>query len=418
MSDWRDAFVPEPGGDWPPLEAAPIFVTETAPEIMALAEPDENGDLLGPLVRASARTIIVGDTGHGKTSLALAMLAAVLSGETLLEHTGAGRGPALVVDLEQGLRSIKRGLREARLDDRTDLHYLRVPDGLALDRDLAQLAALEATLADLMPSVVLLDPYYKAHRADDPNAERPIIDLFRQLDGLRARYGFALILPAHPRKEAAGSVGARKLTIHDVAGSGAATRGAEIVIGLERLGHGFGRLRYLKDRDGDLPVGEAVTLVYSKEDGFRLDPREQSSEAEIERAVLAKPRGWMTVSEWARELGVRDGSVRGVLKSLAAPERGEVAFLVGAVGQNRQAHCYGTSPECFERVRELQSDIFSEGRPEIPADPRPSGRPPEARGGSAGRPALPLGRGSNGPTPPSAPGRAEPRPDGFDEGTF
>lgn len=41
------------------------------------------------------------------------------------------------------------------------------------------------------------------------------------------------LLPAHPRKDIAGRDGARKLTLHDVAGSGAIVRGAEVLLGLE-----------------------------------------------------------------------------------------------------------------------------------------------------------------------------------------
>src|SRR5438093_1458953 len=89
------------------------------------------------------------------------------------------------------------------------------------------------------PEIIgLPDPIYKAHRGA-ANEERPIVDLMRILDALRAKFGFALIMPAHPRKDVVASNGARKLTLHDVAGSGAITRGAEIVLGLERLSHGY-----------------------------------------------------------------------------------------------------------------------------------------------------------------------------------
>ena len=122
----------------------------------------------------------------------------------------------------------------------------------------------------------------------------------RVLDALRAEFGFALILPAHPRKDVVSSNGARKLTLHDVAGSGAITRGAELVLGLERLSHGYARLRILKDRDGDLPVGEALPLIFERGHGFRLDPKEEQTADDLEQRILNDTGGWRTVKEWAR----------------------------------------------------------------------------------------------------------------------
>ena len=50
----------------------------------------------------------------------------------LHEFTGSGVGRALVLDAEQGAKSLKRRLREAELDKRDDVDVIRVPDGLAI----------------------------------------------------------------------------------------------------------------------------------------------------------------------------------------------------------------------------------------------------------------------------------------------
>jgi hypothetical protein len=316
----------------------------SARSFSALPEPDRSGQLLGPLVVRGFRTIVVAETGHGKTTLTLQMLAGIVTGAHVLGHAGAGVGPVLVVDLEQGRRSIKRGLREAALEDREDVLVASAPDGLALDADLGHRQALEQLVEERRPAAVALDPYYKAHRADDPNAERPVVELMRYLDGLRARYGFALLLPAHPRKDAPGRNAPRKLRLDDVAGSGAVVRGAEVILGLERLGHGAARLRILKDREGDLPVGEAWSLLFERGSGFRLDPREAVAEDAIEEQIVSDvARGALrTVPEWATELHLRESRTRKILDRLA--EAGHVKVVVGPPGRSSRARCYGSPP--------------------------------------------------------------------------
>jgi AAA domain-containing protein len=319
----------------------PLFSVRTAREMCAMPETHEQDLLLGPLVVRRQRTIIVADTGHGKTTLANQLASATLTGASALGYAGAAVGPLLIVDLEQGLRSIKRVLRETNLADREDVLYLAVPDGIALDGDEQQRDELEQIIAAHRPAVLILDPYYKAHRGD-ANDERAVVDLMRFLDSLRAEYEFALILPAHPRKDAS-SNGTRKLTLHDVAGSGAVVRGAELVIAIERLSHGYARLRILKDRDGDLPVGEAWPLIFERGEGFKLDPKEERTAEELEQHVLEDESGeWRTVKEWATYLGIREKRARELLERLAETEH--VDFVVGPAGRSPKAHCYRTAP--------------------------------------------------------------------------
>ena len=321
-------------------------------DFLAIPEPPEGYELLGPLVCRGYRTIIVGDTGHGKTSLAFQMLRAIVAGEDCLGQVGAGISPVLIVDLEQGVRSIQRGLRESGLADHPGQAFLTtVPDGLALDQSPEDYAALEQVIASLHPAVVLLDPYYKAHRAEDPNQERPIIDLMRSLDALRAAYGFALILPAHPRKPDTTQRGARRLTIHDVAGSGAATRGAEVVLGIERLGHGSARLRWLKDRDGDSEVGSALPLLYTKERGFWVNTESVETDEGAMAKLLAGPKDtWLTTREWAKEVDVRHTRVKALLEAMAADDSQPVYFMLGPPGRQVSAKCYGVFPEPPEHL--------------------------------------------------------------------
>jgi hypothetical protein len=327
-----------------PSEGEYRLLVRSAPEVMSLPEPDASSVLLGPFVFQGARTIVVGDTGHGKTSFALQMLATILHGDEMLGYRGAGRGPVMVVDLEQGIRSIKRGLRESQLAEDDGCLHVSVPDGLALDQDADHVRALATACAEHAPIAVLLDPYYKAHRADEPNAARPVIDLMRILDALRTVFGFALILPAHPRKDVAGARdGARKLSLHDVAGSGALTWGVETVLAVERMGHGYARLRYLKDRDGDLPIGDSIGMLYDKATGFHLDPRSTETDEGVETLIGETEFGWATTREWAKQIKATHVRVKTILEAMAT--RGLIAYAVGPDGRSAKAKCYSTRQE-------------------------------------------------------------------------
>jgi hypothetical protein len=327
---YGDNGQPDDGFTLEPITAAELCATED----------DAIPALLGPLVQVAGRTIIVGDTGEGKTTLSFQLVRAILSGDAFLEWAGVGEGRALIVDLEQGRRSVKRGLRDAQLHEREDVDMLLVPDGLALDQNPAHTNELERLIAENGYTVVVLDPFYKAHQADEPNAERPIVDLMRILDRLRTTYRFALILPAHPRKQIAGTNGPRKLTIHDVAGSGAITRGAEIVLGIERVANGVSRLRFLKDRDADLPTGEAYGLLFSKEEGFRRDPKDfEMPERDLEVDILnVGDNEWRTLTEWRKEIRANQGQTHIAL--MALEESGKMDYEVGPKGRSRTAKCW------------------------------------------------------------------------------
>lgn len=319
------------------------IAVRTAREILDLPEPPESDMLLGPFVVKGFRTVIVGDTGHGKTTLSMQMASAILKGGICLDEQGAAAGPVLVIDLEQGTRSIKRLIRENNLGDRDDLLYAAVPDGLELDTNDKHKTELERVIVGYGPVMVILDPYYKAHRADS-NEERAIVDLMRFLDEMRTAYGFNLTLPAHPRKphpsQATGA--ARVLTLGDVFGSSAVTRGSEMVLAIERVNHGFARLRYLKDRDFDLPIGEFLSLTYSKDSGFAVHHKEEEDTARVVQQLLASDHEWRTAKEWATHLSVRPATIGPILRDLAETSR--INYMVGPPGRSRSAKCYSTVP--------------------------------------------------------------------------
>jgi RecA-family ATPase len=268
--------------------------------VCELPDPDENEQVCGPPVVREQRIVIGAHTGHGKTSLALQMVRAVVTGERFLDWQGCG-GRALVIDVEQGLRTVKRRLREAGLAESDLVDYVRVPDGLELNCNPSHIAEIQRILTANQYVLVHMDPFYKLH-VGDSNAEREVTDLMRQLDAWRSEYHFALSLAGHCRKPPQGA----KFTMHEFFGSSAYLRGAEVVVGLQRLSDGYGRLHFFKDRDGDgPPIDTHWGLIFSREDGFRRDPSDGAPKRTAKTAVydLLTQGGLMTEKELASASG-------------------------------------------------------------------------------------------------------------------
>jgi len=288
----------------------------TAQDLCAQPDPDRSGELLGPLVVEGYRLLIGGHTGEGKTTLALAFLAAILDGREMLGFTGRGGVRALLLDAEQGAKSLKRRLRETGLDAADRLDVIRVPDGLPTYADPRHVAEFDRILRAGEYSVVVADPLYKLH-AGDSNAEREAVDLMRHFDAWRDELGFALALPIHCRKP----LPQQKFSIHDLFGSSAYVRGAEVVLGLQRVRDGYSKLHFLKDRDGDLPIGEKWGLLFDREEGFRRDPddgeKKQTAADRIQELLEADSEG-LTQDKLQEISGYKERTVRDALRNLGA----------------------------------------------------------------------------------------------------
>jgi hypothetical protein len=295
-----------------PAEVAPPRLTViSARDLCALPDPPASEELLGPVVVRGQRTIIGAHTGEGKTTLTIAIARAVTAREQLLEWHGSG-GRALVLDAEQGLKTIKRRLREAGLADSTDVDYIRVPDGLSLDSNEQDIAEVEQILAAGGYALVAADPLYKLHTGDS-NAEREAVDLMRRFDGWRERFRFNLLLPVHCRKPVPGT----RFTIHDLFGSSAYVRGAEVVLGLQRVADGYSKLHFLKDRDGDLPIGAKWGLLFDRDQGFRRDPKDGKRETALDKVrELREADPTLTPAQLVEASGYSERSIRGALSAL------------------------------------------------------------------------------------------------------
>jgi len=249
----------------------------SAPEVMALPDPDAEGYLLGPLIYKGYRIVVGGHTGHGKTTFTMQMVASAVKGEDFLDPHWHGKGGlrALIIDVEQGTRSLKRVLREVGLDGNPNIRYLRVPDGLALDSDEEAIAAMEKIFHQGRYDIVLADPLYKLHRGN-PNDSRAADDLMRRFDDWRDRYGFSLLLPMHCRK-----TNGATLSPEDLFGSSTYQWGAEMLLGIERKSDTMTFLHWWKDRDGevaetDAAIGTHWKLRFERLKGFRRYPKDKA----------------------------------------------------------------------------------------------------------------------------------------------
>ncbi len=302
----------------PDATASETFTVEVlnAKAICALPDPPLSDELLGPLVTRGSRLVIGAHTGEGKTTITLQVVRAISTRGPFLDWTGAG-GRALIIDAEQGLKTIKRRLHEAGLHESEDVDYIRVPDGLSLDTDERHVAAIEEVLADGDYALIVADPLYKLHTGDS-NDERAAVDLMRRFDAWREQYRFAFVLPVHCRKPPIGA----KFTMHEFFGSTAYLRGAEVVLGLQRIRDGYGRLHFFKDRDGDLSIGAKWGLLFDREQGFRRDPDDETPKrtaAEQVRELLEQQPG-LTIGQLVKETGYAERTIRKALKDIGAED--------------------------------------------------------------------------------------------------
>jgi hypothetical protein len=296
----------------------------SARELMALPDPDTSGYLLGPLIYRGHRIVVGGWTGHGKTTFTLHMTAAACYGREFLKWTGLGGLRALVVDVEQGQRTVKRRLRETGLDKSDRVKYLRVPDGLALDSDAEAIAGIEKILHNGKFDIVLADPLYKLHRGD-PNDTQAAVELMRRFDEWRERYQFALLLPMHCRKPREAS----SLSPHDLFGSSAWQWGAEMLMGVERKSESMTWLHFWKDREGEVAedgaaVGTHWDIKFDRENGFRrYAPKQGAPKFDLVQFIYEALRinGPMTREEiknllWSKRRSPTMGQIDGALKKL------------------------------------------------------------------------------------------------------
>jgi len=138
-----------------------------------------------------------------KSWLGLDMAVSVASGTSALGHFPAAvQGPALVHLAEDALPEIRERIAALCAHRRLaigglDLFVITVPS-LRIDREHDQ-ERLAATIAELRPRLLLLDPLVRLHALDE-NSAAEISGLLGYVRGLQRRFDLAVVLEHHASK--------------------------------------------------------------------------------------------------------------------------------------------------------------------------------------------------------------------------
>jgi hypothetical protein len=130
----------------------------------------------------------------------------------------------------------------------------------------------------------------------------------------------------------------------DIAGTGAWVWGVEVIIGIQRVGHGRALLHFWADRAGDLEADEPWSLTFDRERGYTRDlpqQRADRSRDRIEAVLAASGNGGLTAEDIAAMSGLSERTVKRFLPLIGA----------AAVGRDRTGR----------KLWQLRSDGGAEG---------------------------------------------------------
>lgn len=138
-----------------------------------------------------------------KSFLALDLAVSVAAGSPCLRRFPVRRtGPVLLFPAEDALTVVRQRLEGicmaagAQLD-RLPIYVITAPRILLdLPQDREQ---LRATVAEIRPALLILDPFIRLHRADE-NASKDVAPLLGYLRELQRQFGMAVLLVHHVRK--------------------------------------------------------------------------------------------------------------------------------------------------------------------------------------------------------------------------
>jgi hypothetical protein len=167
--------------------------------------PAEQRWLVTGLWSEQAVGIVGGEPKCCKSFLALDLAVAVASGTPCLRHFAVPHpGRVLLYAAEDALHVVRHRLEGicaaagCGLAD-LDLQVITAPT-LRLDLP-ADRSALDSTIAELRPRLLILDPFVRLHRIDE-NASGEVAPLLAHLRELQRRYALSVLVVHHAKKSA------------------------------------------------------------------------------------------------------------------------------------------------------------------------------------------------------------------------
>lgn len=162
-------------------------------------------DLVVGLIRAQSVNLLVGETGSGKSMLALNLALAVSTGsESWIGYEVIGEGKVLYLNSEMALPDIRRRLEKMlrALPVGTDISTLSIPRELPLLRDCIKAIMRECETGGYV--LIIADCLYFMHDEDE-NDSSSMRDLMRLFLVLRDKFNLAVVVVHHLRKGGDGS---------------------------------------------------------------------------------------------------------------------------------------------------------------------------------------------------------------------
>lgn len=168
----------------------------------ATEEPGPIRWIVEPLFPQETINILSGDSGAGKSWLALELSQAVASGRPWLGHFPVTQGPVLYFD-EESVESLLHQriwqLRQCDPELPSDLPIrFRLDTGLLVDQS-DGIALLRADLEELAPALLVIDSFRGCYSGDE-NDSAQVRVAFRNLKHLATEFGCAILVLHHTRK--------------------------------------------------------------------------------------------------------------------------------------------------------------------------------------------------------------------------
>jgi hypothetical protein len=340
-------------------------------------ETEEAEPLLGNFLRRGQVSILGGHGGQGKSTMALEMVKATVTGGTFLGAVGEGQC-AIYVDLEQGIGVAQRAVMKSFYPD----HYQEgtPPHEIAAEMNLGEHAdrvwwcdwregagpqgwgemfeVVEELIDEHQPDLLAVDPVYKLMMGSSSSEEEVVGALVHHIDQIRSRHNLlSVLVPMHPRKPPSmGGGGVPDL--HDLYGSSIWGRWAGQVFMIQRTTGNGASLRICKDRMGLMNL-ETWTLELAPGRGYKRavgdvgEDGPRTAEAKVWDLLQRVAPQALNRKELAELLSLHQKVIeRATVKMEKQNELGRYKGLMAEAGANR-TRFYSYEPTADDKV--LQS---------------------------------------------------------------